>query len=49
MDILDSTKKKFEMIQRMHYDDSPILITTTPGHSAPPWESGKEKIRDAFL
>lgn len=49
MEMLDNTKKKFEMIQRMHYDDSPILITTTPGHSAPPWESGKEQIRDAFL
>jgi len=49
MDMLESTKNKFEMIQRMHYDDSPILITTTPGHSAPPWESGKEQIRDAFL
>ena len=49
MAMLESTKKKFEMIQRMHYDNSPILITTTPGHSAPPWESGKEQIRDAFL
>lgn len=47
--MLDSTKKKFEMIQRLHFDDSPILITTTPGHSAPPWDSGKEQIRDAFL
>jgi len=47
--MLELTKKKFEMIQRMHYDDSPMLITTTPGHSAPPWESGKEQIRDAFL
>lgn len=49
MNMLESTKNKFEMIRRMHYDDSPILITTTPGHSAPPWESGKEQIRDAFL
>ena len=49
MEMLELTKKKFEMIQRMHYDDSRMLITTTPGHSAPPWESGKEQIRDAFL
>ena len=45
----DLTKKKFEMAQRLHFDDSPILITTTPGHSAPPWNSGKNQIRDAFL
>ena len=45
----DLTKKKFEMAQRLHFDDSPILITTTPGHSAPPWDSGKNQIRDAFL
>jgi sugar phosphate isomerase/epimerase len=49
MAMLDLTKKKFDMAQRLHYDDSPILITTTPGHSAPPWESGREQIRDAFL
>ena len=47
--MLDTTKKKFEMAHRLHYDDSPVLMTTTPGHSAPPWESGKEQIRDAFL
>ena len=45
----DLTKKKFEMAQRLHFDDSPTLITTTPGHSAPPWESGKNQMRDAFL
>jgi sugar phosphate isomerase/epimerase len=49
MAMLELTKKKFEMAQRLHYDDSPILITTTPGHSAPPWESGREQIRDSFL
>ncbi len=49
MVMLERTKRKFEMAQRLHYDDSPILITTTPGHSAPPWDSGKEQIRDAFL
>ena len=47
--MLESTKRKFDMVQRLHYDDSPILITTTPGHSAPEWESGKEEISDAFL
>jgi len=45
----DLTKKKFEMAQRLHFDDSPILVTTTPGHSAPPWNSGKNQMRDAFL
>jgi sugar phosphate isomerase/epimerase len=49
MAMLDLTRRKFEMAQRLHYDDSPILITTTPGHSAPPWDSGREQIRDAFL
>jgi sugar phosphate isomerase/epimerase len=49
MPMFELTKKKFDMAQRLHYDDSPILITTTPGHSAPPWESGKEQIRDAFM
>lgn len=37
------------MAQQLHYDDSPILITTTRGHSAPPWESEKEQIREAFM
>lgn len=49
MAMLELTKKKFEMAQRLHHDDTQILMTTTPGHSAPPWESGKEQIRDAFL
>jgi sugar phosphate isomerase/epimerase len=49
MDMLELTKKKFEMAHRLHFDDSQVLMTTTPGHSAPPWESGKEQIRDAFL
>lgn len=48
-EMLDLTKMKFEMANRMHFDDSQILITTTPGHSAPPWESGKDQIVDAFL
>ena len=47
--MLESTKRKFDMVQRLHFDNSPILITTTPGHSAPEWDSGKEQIRDAFL
>jgi sugar phosphate isomerase/epimerase len=49
MAMLEDAKRKFEMVQRLHFDDSPVLITTTPGHSAPPWSSGKEQIRDAFL
>ena len=49
MQMFELTKKKFEMAQQLHYDNSSILITTTPGHSAPPWDSGKEQIRDAFM
>ena len=49
MAMLELTKKKFEMAHRLHFDDSPIMVTTTHGRSAPPWESGKEQIRDAFL
>lgn len=44
-----NTLEKFKMANAIHYDDSPVLITTTAGHSAPEWESGKEQIRDAFL
>ena len=47
--MIESAKLKFEMVNRLHFDDSPILITTTPGHSAPVWESGKEEISDAFI
>ena len=49
MAMFELTKQKFEMAHRLHFDDSPIMVTTTPGHSAPPWETGKEQIRDAFL
>lgn len=49
MAMFDLTKTKFEMAHRLHFDDSPVLVTTTPGHSAPPWDSGKDRIRDAFL
>lgn len=47
--MVELTKLKFEMAHRLHFDDSPVLMTTTTGHSAPPWESGREQIRDAFL
>lgn len=40
---------KFRMAHELHYDDSPVLITTTTGHSQPPWDTSKEQIRDAFL
>ena len=49
MAMYDLTRKKFEMAQRLHFDDSQIMVTTTPGHSAPPWASGRTQIRDAFL
>lgn len=48
-DMFDLTRKKFEMAHRLHFDNSQVMVTTTPGHSAPPWESGKDRIRDAFL
>lgn len=43
------TLAKLRMAGRMHFDETPILMTTTAGHSAPPWETGKEQIRDAFM
>ncbi len=46
---MDLTLAKLRMAGRMHFDDTPILITTTAGHSAPPWETGKQQIRDAFM
>jgi sugar phosphate isomerase/epimerase len=45
----EKTLAKFAMATELHYGDAPILITTTAGHSAPPWDSGKGQIRDAFL
>lgn len=46
---MDKTLAKLRMAGRMHYDDTPILMTTTAGHSAPPWDTGKQQIRDAFM
>ena len=43
------TKQKFYMAHRLHFDNSPVLVTTTAGHSAPPWDPGKEQIKDSFL
>ena len=48
-EMVKDTLIKFNMAKELHYDDTPILITTTPGHNAPQWDTGKEKIRDAFL
>ena len=47
--MIDETLSKFRMAQELHYDDTPILITTTAGHNAPAWDSGKEEMRDAFM
>ena len=47
--MMKKTLAKFRMAHELHYDDSPILITTTSGRHMPPWGSGKEQIRDAFL
>ena len=46
---MDKTLAKLNMANRLHYDDTPLLITTTSGHSAPAWDTGKEQIRDAFM
>lgn len=45
----EKTVAKMRMANELHYDDSPVLITTVAGHSAPPWETGKTQIRDEFL
>ena len=47
--MLADARAKFEMANRLHYDDTPVMVTTTAGHSAPPWDTDKEQIRDAFL
>ena len=47
--MLDDAKAKFVLAQNVHYDDTPILVTTTAGHGAPAWDTGKEQIRDSFL
>ena len=47
--MLGDAKAKFVLAQNMHYDDTPILVTTTAGHDAPAWDTGKEQIRDSFL
>ena len=47
--MLDDAKAKFRLAQNVHYDDTPILVTTTAGHGAPAWDTGKEQIRDSFL
>ena len=47
--MIELTKKKFEMAHRLHYDETPVIITTTPGHSSPAWDEGKNQIRDSFL
>ncbi|MBM3959588.1 MAG: sugar phosphate isomerase/epimerase [SAR202 cluster bacterium] len=47
--MLKSATEKFQMARDLHYDDTPILMTTTAGHSMPGWERGKFEIRDAFL
>lgn len=44
----EKTLAKFAMAAELHFDDSPILMTTTAGHSAPAWDNGKEQIRDKF-
>ena len=45
----EKTLGKFAMAAELHYDSSPILMTTTSGHHAPAWETGKERIAEAFV
>lgn len=47
--MMKKTLAKFEMAKELHYDGTPVLITTTAGHHRPGWEQGKTEIRDAFL
>ncbi|MBI2965898.1 MAG: sugar phosphate isomerase/epimerase [Chloroflexi bacterium] len=47
--MMEKTLAKFEMAKALHYDDTPVLITTTAGQHRPGWEQGKTEIRDAFL
>jgi sugar phosphate isomerase/epimerase len=46
---LKKTLEKFEMSNKIHYDDYPILITTVIGHSAPDWDVGKNLICEKFI
>jgi sugar phosphate isomerase/epimerase len=46
---MEKTIAKMRMVNELHYDDTPVQITTVVGHSAPAWETGKEQIKDAFL
>lgn len=46
---MEKTIAKLKMANELHYDDTQIQVTTVAGHSAPPWDTGKEQIRDAFL
>ncbi|NQW18638.1 MAG: sugar phosphate isomerase/epimerase [Chloroflexi bacterium] len=45
----EKTLAKFAMAHELHEGDSPILMTTTAGHSAPAWDTDKEQIRDRFV
>lgn len=47
--MLEDAADKFRFARELHYDDTPTLVTTTPGRIVGDWESGKEVIRDAFL
>jgi sugar phosphate isomerase/epimerase len=40
---------KFRLARELHYDDTPILVTTTAGHIAGSWEEVRGEIRDGFL
>lgn len=39
----------FSLARDLNFGDGLAAVTTTVGNSAPPWETGREKIRHAFL
>lgn len=47
--MMNETLAKSRMTLELHYADTTVLMTTTPGHHAPPWDPGEAEIRGAFL
>ena len=47
--MMNDAVAKFRFARELHYDDTPTLVTTTPGRIIGDWDTGKEDIRDALL
>ena len=47
--MLEDAASKFRFAREVHYDDTPTLVTTTPGRIVGDWETGKDGIREALL